>query len=91
MEVIKKDGRREEFNIKKIRRSIASSASDCGIVLTESDLTNACNMIENTISSGGKKETSSYEIFGVVVYKLQELKYSKVVQAYLETALSTIK
>ena len=51
MVVSKKTGKKEEFDISKVRRSIANAGSDCNIMLTESDLLNVCRMIENTMKS----------------------------------------
>lgn len=87
MKVIKKNGIKEEFDLSKVRRSIASAASDCNMVLTQSDLSNVCKMVEGVIRAEGKEETSSYEIFGAVVFKLKELDYTDVVQAYFKSAL----
>lgn len=87
MKVIKKSGIKEEFDLSKVRRSIASAASDCNVYLTQSDLTNACKMIESVIKADSKEETSSYEIFGAVAFKLKELNYTEVVQAYVKSAL----
>lgn len=87
MKVIKKNGIKEEFDLSKVRRSIASAASDCGMMLNESDLSNACKMIESVLKAGGKEETSSYEIFGAVVFKLKELDYTEVVQSYFKCGL----
>lgn len=87
MKVIKKSGVKEEFDLSKVRRSIASAASDCNMMLNESDLSNACKMIESVIKAGGKEETSSYEIFGAVAFKLKELDYTEVVKAYINTGL----
>ena len=57
------------------------------MVLTQSDLSNVCKMVEGVIRAEGKEETSSYEIFGAVVFKLKELDYTDVVQAYFKSAL----
>lgn len=91
MIVIKKTGIKENFEISKIRRSIANAAGDINIILTESDLSNACKMIENAIKEIRSEETSSYEIFGAVVFKLHELNYSEVVQSYIRGSLGTVK
>ena len=91
MVVRKKNGVKEDFDISKVRRSIANAAGDCGMIMTESDLSNACRMIENTIKDHGNNETSSYEVFGVVVFKLNELNYKKVAQSYVNGALGLTK
>lgn len=91
MVVSKKTGKKEEFDISKVRRSIANAGSDCDIMLTESDLLNVCRMIENTMKAMEKEETSSYEIFGLVVFKLRELNYTEVVHSYIRGALGITK
>lgn len=87
MKVLKKNGIKEEFDLSKVRRSIASAARDCNMVLTQSDLSNICKMVEGVIRAGGKEETSSYEIFGAVVFKLKELDYIQVAQDYIKSGL----
>lgn len=91
MVVRKKSGTKEEFDIIKIRRSIANAAGDCGMIMTESDLSNVCRMIEKAIKADENHETSSYELFGAVVFKLNELDYKEVVQAYIKGALDITK
>ena len=91
MIVRKKSGVKEEFDIRKVRRSIANAASDCGMIMTESDLSNVCRMIENTIKTDENHETSSYELFGVIIFKLSELNYKEVVKSYVNGALGLTK
>ncbi|WP_251862394.1 ATP cone domain-containing protein [Clostridium sp. Marseille-Q2269] len=69
MKIIKKYGRVEEFDEKKLRTSIANSARDAeGINLTESDLNTIVKDIKSTLKNIRKEEenTSSYEIIGIV-------------------------
>lgn len=87
MKVIKKNGLQEEFDISKVRRSIANAAADSNMVLNESDLSNVCKMVEGVIKLGHKEVTSSYEIFGAVVFKLKELDYTEIAQDYIKSGL----
>ncbi|WP_294378325.1 ATP cone domain-containing protein [uncultured Clostridium sp.] len=91
MVVRKKNGLKEEFNISKVIRSIENAAKDININLTESDLSNASRLIENFLKAEGREETSSYEIFGAIVFKLKELDYKNVAQSYVRGALGLDK
>lgn len=91
MVVRKKNGLKEEFNISKVIRSIENAAKDININLTESDLSNAGRLIENFLKAEGREETSSYEIFGAIVFKLKELDYKNVAQSYVRGALGLDK
>ncbi len=91
MVVRKKNGLKEEFNISKVIRSIENAAKDININLTESDLSNASRLIENFLKEEGREETSSYEIFGAIVFKLKELDYKNVAQSYVRGALGLDK
>ncbi|MBE6062924.1 MAG: hypothetical protein E7207_05035 [Clostridium butyricum] len=87
MKVLKKNRIKEEFNLSKVRRSIANAASDANIILNESDLSNICKTVEDVLKADGKEETSSYEIFGVIVFKLKELDYKEVAKEYIKSGL----
>lgn len=91
MRIRKKNGDIEEYDINKIKRSIGNSAEDYKIMLTESDLSNICKDIDKVIKAEGKEETSSYEVFGVVIFKLHELNYSDVLDSYFKGALDLEK
>ena len=70
MNIIKKDGRIEEFKIEKLSTSLSNAASDLNFTLNKSDINNG--------------ETSSYEVIGVVIDTLKNEKFSDVLRAYVK-------
>lgn len=86
MEIVKKDGRLEEFDVRKIKTSIENAASDCDTVLNESDLKILVSDVENTLITIRKDSfvTSSYEVIGVVFDVLKRDGFNKVIKAYVE-------
>lgn len=86
MKIIKKDGRIEEFNSKKIITSIENAADDIGEMMNESDLKILAQDIERKILEIRKDSllTSSYEVVGVVFYILKRDEFSDILKAYIE-------
>lgn len=85
MKIIKKDGRLEEFNSKKIKTSIENSANEVGIALNESDLIILVQDIERKILQIREKEliTSSYEVIGVVFSILKRNGFKNILKSYV--------
>lgn len=85
MQIIKKDGRLEEFNSTKIKTSIENSASEVGVVLNESDLIILVQDIEAKLFKTREKElvTSSYEVIGVVFSVLKRDGFKAVLKSYI--------
>lgn len=86
MKIVKKDGRLEEFNVKKIKVSLENAANDCDAVLNESDLKILVSDIEKTLDFIRKDSliTSSYEVIGVIFDVLKRDGFNKVIKAYIE-------
>ena len=86
MKIIKKDGRIEEFNIKKVKTSIENAARDSESMLNESDLKIITSDIENTLLKIRKDTliTSSYEVIGVIFEILKRDGFSSVLKSYVE-------
>lgn len=85
MQIIKKDGRLEEFNSRKIKTSIENSANEVGIILNESDLIILVKDIESKLLKIREKEliTSSYEVIGVVFSVLKRDGFKTVLKSYI--------
>lgn len=86
MKIIKKYGRVEEFDEKKLRTSIANSARDAeDINLTESDLNTIVKDIKSTLKNIRKEEenTSSYEIIGIVNEVLVKNRFEAVLKEFI--------
>jgi transcriptional repressor NrdR len=86
MKIVKKDGRLEEFDVRKIKTSIENAANDCDAVLNESDLKILVSDVENTLKNIRKDSfvTSSYEVIGVIFDVLKKDGFNKVIKAYVE-------
>ena len=80
LNVVKKDGRIDKFNIEKIKTSVGNSASDSNIQLTKKDLDIIARETKRTIVEvrGENGQTSSYEIRGVIVRVLKELGFRQI-------------
>lgn len=86
MKIIKKDGRIEEFNSKKIKTSIENSANEVGVILNESDLMVLVQDIEKKLIETRKSElvTSSYEVIGVIFLILKRDGFKTVLESYMQ-------
>lgn len=86
MEIIKKNGKLEHFDEKKLKTSIANSARDTDEVhLTESDLNAIVKDIKNIIKNIRKdnEKTSSYELIGIINDVLIKNKFHKVLKEFV--------
>lgn len=86
MKIIKKDGRIEEFSVKKLSTSIENAARDDKIYFNESDLKLLIGYIENLIKNIRKdnSDTSSYEVRGLVIEALKVNGFKEVLDKYLD-------
>ncbi|GAB6167832.1 hypothetical protein JCM1393_02920 [Clostridium carnis] len=86
MKVIKKDGRLQEFEAKKIFTSLENAARDSETILNESDLKILVEDIKRTLENTRKdlSATSSYEVVGVVFEILKRDGFNNVLRAYIE-------
>lgn len=87
MNIVKKDGRIEEFSISKIRRSISNSSTEINKPLTHSDLKIIEQEVLKILKTINRGETSSYEIFGIVLKVLNHLGFTDVSQSYLKGSI----
>ena len=79
--VIKKDGTREEFDNSKIINAITKSATRVLVKLTEEEIQNICNFVDNNIAKIGKTEITIAEMHNLVEGALEALNPS-VAQSY---------
>ena len=86
MNIIKKDGRLEEFNIKKVKTSIENAARDSGAMVNESDLNILVNDVEKVLLKIRKDSlvTSSYEVIGTIFEILKRDGFNSILRAYVE-------
>ncbi|RII36632.1 hypothetical protein D2A34_04405 [Clostridium chromiireducens] len=88
MNIIKKDGRLEEFSISKIKRSILNASQEALEPLTDSDLKVIESEIMNILKIINREKTSSYEIFAIILNVLKTLEFNNVGKAYLNASIS---
>lgn len=85
MNIIKKDGRIEEFKIEKLSTSLSNAANDLNLTLNKSDIKIITEDVEKTIKSIRSHEaTSSYEVVGILISTLKNEKFSEILKAYIE-------
>jgi Oxygen-sensitive ribonucleoside-triphosphate reductase len=83
MEIIKNDGRIEEFNMSKIRHSVLNASTEINQPLTDSDLKIIEKEVFSTLKVLNREKTSSYEIFAIVLKVLSKLGFKGVCKSYL--------
>lgn len=87
MQIIKKDGRLQEFDEKKIFTSVDNASRDVStIVLNESDIkVLVADIIKqiNIIRKDGTP-TSSYEVTGVMIQVLKRDGFNEVIKSFIE-------
>ena len=84
MKIIKKDGRLQDFEINKISHSISSASDDIGQPLNEADVNNISENVETTIKKIRTDNTSSYEVFAVVLDILRKEGFNPLANAYFK-------
>jgi transcriptional regulator NrdR family protein len=84
LKVVKRDGRIIDFEKMNVKTSVANSARDSEIKLTEKELELIAKAVEKTIAEvrGEDGVTSTYEIRGVVVRALKEMGYKNVAKDF---------
>lgn len=87
MKIIKKSGKIEEFNGDKIKRSILNTSSEINEPLTDSDLKVIEREVLNVLKTMNREETSSYEIFAIVLNVLKKLEFNDVGKAYFKGSI----
>ena len=85
MKVIKKDGRIQSFDIRKVRSSILGASIDSNTIINESDLKIVSNRVVKVLNSIREENgiTSTYEIFAVIIDSLNKYRFKDIASAYL--------
>lgn len=86
MKIIKKDGRVEEFKLEKLATSLNNAANDLNLTLNQSDIDVISKDVQDILKNirGEEKETSSYEVIGIVIEALKHEKFSEVLRSYVK-------
>ena len=82
MRIIKKNGRVEEFDISKIKYSVLNASNEIKQPLTDSDIKIIEREVIKILKILNREETSSYEVFSIVLNILKELGFNDVGKAY---------
>lgn len=84
LKVVKRDGRIVDFDPDRIKTSVANSARDSEIQITEKELKLIADSVEKTISKvrGETGITSTYEIRGAVVRALKDMGYRNIAKDF---------
>ena len=87
MKIIKKDGRLQDYDEKKIGTSIENASTDVlGISLNESDIRIVVKDVSNKLRRirEGDSLSSTYEIVGVLIEVLIESGFKAIVKPFIE-------
>ncbi|WP_426349882.1 ATP cone domain-containing protein [Alloiococcus sp. CFN-8] len=82
MKVIKRDGRFEDYDISKIKRTICNASDDINKPLTEGDLKNLGDLIDHSIRESFSESVPSNEIRNIIESTLRENGFSAVASSY---------
>lgn len=85
MEIIKKNGKTEEFMPNKISISVSNCAAELSTHLTESDLKYILKKTTDILTNLNRQNTptSSYEVKCIVYRALRETGFKKIAQEYM--------
>lgn len=86
LKVVKRDGRIIDFDLERVKVSVANSARDSDIQISSKELDLIGKSVENTIRKvrGEGGITSTYEIRGVVVRVLKEMGFKNIAKDFYE-------
>lgn len=84
MKVLKRSGKIEDFDLKKIQKSLECIAVSVEGLLTNSDISNLVSAISKKITESYTDQITYKEIRGVVTETLAKMGFSKVAKAYDE-------
>lgn len=84
LRIIKKDGRKVEFEREKIKVSIANTANDINFILNHKDIELIAKEIEEKIIKARGKDglTSSLEVVALIIDTLHRMGFIKLADAY---------
>lgn len=85
MEIIKRNGKTEQFVIAKINTSISNCAQELSSPLTEGDMKLLTNIVKKKLFDLHRdtSPTSSYEVKGIVYKVLSENGFKKIAAEYI--------
>ena len=87
MNIIKKNGRVEEFDISKIKQSLLNVSAEINEPFTDGDIKIVESEVLNILKIINRGETSSYEIFAIVLHALKKLNFNDVGKSYFKGSI----
>ncbi len=81
LSIIKKDGTKEEFNIKKVQSAVSKSAARMIVTFSEEEMNSICNFVIKEVLTLGKKDIDILEIHNIVESALESVN-PKVAESY---------
>ena len=81
LSIIKKDGTKEEFNIKKVQSAVSKSAARMIVTFSEEEMNGICNFVIKEVLTLGKKDIDILEIHNIVESALESVN-PKVAESY---------
>ncbi|MBU3192372.1 ATP cone domain-containing protein [Clostridium algidicarnis] len=89
MKVIKKNGRIEDFDEKKLGTSILNAALDAKTNLTQGDINNITKEIYTEIKKIRNEKTSSYELFALTITILKNQGFKNLAKEYASYSINS--
>lgn len=83
MRVIKRNNTIDIFNPSKIRQSILNASNSSGILITDMELEYLTREITRKLNKIRYEDTSSYEIYGIVIEVLKYHNYTNIYNQYI--------
>ncbi|MGM9975231.1 MAG: ATP cone domain-containing protein [Clostridiaceae bacterium] len=85
MKVIKRDGRFEDYDLNKIKRTICNASDDINQPLNEGDLKSICDLVEDDIYENFSESVPSNEIRNIIEKTLRSNGFSPVASSYINS------
>ena len=82
MKVIKKDGRLQDFNIRKIMVSIERASDDVKESMNESDAENIGTAVMRELNKLGIDKIESSKLKNIIMKAINELGFANIAEAY---------
>lgn len=90
MDVLKRDGTVQTFDLDKIKSTLICTSNDIKQPLNESDLHNILNGIKKNIDNSFEAQISYKDIHNIVISNLEDIGFNNMARAYDEFETSFV-
>lgn len=90
MKVSKRNGQLQDFNLEKIKTSLACTSNDIREPLNKSDLDNISTMVEENIHNKFSGQITYVDVHNVVFSTLKDMGFTDMAKAYNEFEMSFV-